>query len=392
MAKKKTRMNKRSRAYRRKRRRRIIFGIELAVLVLLGTALFGVAYVMSKLDKVDHQELDMDKVGVNDTVLAAEAKGETGIELIALVGMDSRDGSLEAGNNSDTMIIACIDHDAKSIRLVSVYRDTWLNVFTRDGESKYSKCNAAYAIGGPEQLLTMLNKNLDLNITEYAAVNFQILAETIDLLGGLDIDLTREELIHINNYNKETAEVAEEEYEEIEVPSKDELDGPQTMTFHLNGTQSVSYARIRYTAGNDFRRAARQRLVLEKIMEKAKSAGLSTLNEIADTVLPEVKSSMSGQEIFSMGMNLLTYNMGEQTGFPFDHLEGENVKEAMDGVDCVLPVTLETNVIKLHQFLYPNEAYTPSYEVQEYSDHIINQSGYGEDDIPSYSETGEIPE
>lgn len=392
MAKRKTRMDKRSRAYRRRRRRRIVFGIELAILVLLGTALFGIAYVMSKLDKVDHQELDMAKVGVNDTVLAAEAKGETGIQLIALVGMDSRDGSLEAGNNSDTMIIACIDHDAKSIRLVSVYRDTWLNVFTRDGENKYSKCNAAYALGGPEQLLTMFNKNFDLNITEYAAVNFQILAETIDLLGGLDIDLTREELIHVNNYNKETAEVAGEEYEEIEVPSKDELDGPQTMTFHLNGTQSVSYARIRYTAGNDFRRAARQRLVLEKIMEKAKTAGLTTLNDIADTVLPAVKSSMSGQEIFSMGMNLLTYSMGEQTGFPFDHLEGENVKEAMDGVDCVLPVTLETNVVKLHQFLYPNEDYTPSAEVKEYSDHIIDQSGYGEEDIPKYSETGEIPQ
>lgn len=392
MAKRKTRMDKRSRAYRRRRRRRIVFGIELAILVLLGTALFGIAYVMSKLDKVDHQELDMAKVGVNDTVLAAEARGETGIQLIALVGMDSRDGSLEAGNNSDTMIIACIDHDAKSIRLVSVYRDTWLNVFTRDGENKYSKCNAAYALGGPEQLLTMFNKNFDLNITEYAAVNFQILAETIDLLGGLDIDLTREELIHVNNYNKETAEVAGEEYEEIEVPSKDELDGPQTMTFHLNGTQSVSYARIRYTAGNDFRRAARQRLVLEKIMEKAKTAGLTTLNDIADTVLPAVKSSMSGQEIFSMGMNLLTYSMGEQTGFPFDHLEGENVKEAMDGVDCVLPVTLETNVVKLHQFLYPNEDYTPSAEVKAYSDHIIEVSGYGEEDIPKYSETGEIPQ
>lgn len=390
MAKK--RINKRSRAYKRRRRRKIIFGIELGVLLVLGVVLFGFAYLMEKMGKMDYQELDLSRVGVNDQVLKGEAQGETGTELIALVGMDSRDNSLEAGNNSDTMIIACIDHDQKSIRLVSLYRDTWLNVFTRDGENKYAKCNSAYAIGGPEQMLTMMNKNLDLNITEYAAVNFQALSTVIDLLGGLDIDLTREEIVHVNNYNQETSEVAGKDYEELELPSKEELDGYETMTFHLNGTQAVSYARIRYTAGNDFRRTARQRLVIEKIMEKAKGADLSTLNQIMDTVFPMVKTSLTKQEILTLGMNLLTYNMGEQSGFPFDHLEGENVKKAMDGNDCVLAVTLETNVIKLHQFLYPDEAYTPSAEVQEYSDHIINQSGYGEDDIPSYSETGEIPE
>lgn len=390
MAKKK--MNKKSKAYKRRRRRRIIFGVELVVLVIMGTGLFVFAYLNSKMNKIQTEDLDYSNVGVNSTVLKGEEEGMSGTEMIALVGIDSRDNSLEAGNNSDTMIIACIDHDNKTIKLVSLYRDTWLNVFTRDKENKYTKCNAAYAIGGPEHMLTMMNKNLDLNITEYATVNFKVLAETIDLLGGLDIDLTREEIVHINNYNKETSKVAGVDYVELELPDRSELDGDQTETFHLNGTQAVSYARIRYTAGNDFRRAARQRYVIEKIMESAKSADLSTLNNIMDTVFPMVKTSLTKQEILKMGMTLLTYNIGEQTGFPFDHLEGENVTKAMDGNDCVLPVTLETNVVKLHQFLFPDDtSYTPSPEVQEYSDHIIRQSGYGEDSIPSYSETGELP-
>lgn len=389
----KKRVNKKSKAYRRRRRRRMIFGIELAVLLVLGLALFGYAYINSKLDKMQSNDLDFSKVGVNDSVLQAEDAGQTGTELIALVGMDSRDNSLEAGNNSDTMIIACVDHDNKAIRLVSLYRDTWLNVFTKDGSDRYTKSNAAYASGGAEQMLTMMNKNMDLNITKYAAVNFKALSETIDLLGGLDIDLTREEIVHVNNYNEETSGVAGVDYEEIELPDKSELDGAQTMTFHLNGTQAVSYARIRYTAGNDFRRAARQRLVIAKIMEKAKTADLTTLNDIMDTVFPMIKTSLTKQEILKMGINLLNYNMGEQAGFPFDHLEGENVTDAMDGNDCVIAVTLETNVVKLHNFLFPAETdYVPSDEVKEYSDHIIRQSGYGEESIPSHSETGEIPQ
>lgn len=389
----KKRVNKKSKAYKRRRRRRIIFGIELAALLVLGMALFGFAYVNSKLDKVDTEDLDYSKVGVNPSVVKAEEAGNTGTELVALVGLDSRDNSLSSGTQSDTMIVACVDHDSKTIRLVSLYRDTWLNVFTKDGTDKYTKCNAAYNIGGPEHMLTMMNKNLDLNITEYAAVNFKALTEVINKLDGLDIDLTRQELIHLNNYNKETSEVAGVPYEEIEVPDKSELDGAQTMTFHLNGSQSVSYARIRYTAGNDFRRAARQRLVLSKIMEKAKAADLPTLNRIMDTVFPMVKTSLSKQEILKMGMNLLSYNMGEQTGFPFDHLEGANVTEAMDGNDCVVPVTLELNVVKLHSFLFPAETdYQPSAEVVEYSNHIIEESGYGVDSIPESSETGEIPQ
>ena len=291
-------------------------------------------------------------------------------------------------------MIACVNHDEKSVKLVSIYRDTWLNVFTENGGDKYSKCNAAYEIGGPEHMITMMNKNLDLNITDFAAVNFKALSAAIDALGGLDIDLTRAEIVHVNNYNKETAKVSGVSYEKIDLPDKSELDGAQTKTFHLNGTQSVSYARIRKGDGADFRRAARQRLVLSKLMDKAKGAGLSQLNSLMDSIFPMVKTSLTKQEVMKMAQVLLTYNLdmeNGQMGFPLDHMWGEPVIKAMNGNDCVLPVTLETNVRKLHEFLYPGMDYEPSAEVKKYSDYIINESGFGEDDIPSTSENGAIP-
>ena len=392
MSKKK--VNKKSKAYKRRRRRRVVFGLELVVLLILGAALFGFAYFNSKLDKMQDGKLDFSKIGVNKDVQKADKNQKTGTELIALAGLDTRDNSLGAGSRSDTMMIACVNHDEKTIRLVSLYRDTWLNVFARDGWDKFTKCNAAYEIGGPEQMITMMNKNLDLDITDYATVDFKALSTAIEDLGGLDIDLTRAEIVHVNNYNKETSKVSGVPYKEIELPSKSELDGAQTKTFHLNGTQSVSYARIRKGDGADFRRAARQRLVLSKLMDKAKGASLPQLNSLMDSIFPLVKTSLTKQEIIKLGQALLTYNLdmeNGQLGFPIDHMWGEPVKKAMNGNDCVVPVTLETNVEKLHDFIYPGINYEPSAEVKEYSDHIIKESGYGENDIPKTSENGALP-
>ena len=158
---------------------------------------------------------------------------------------------------------------------------------------------------------------------------------------------------------------------------------------HLNGVQTVAYARIRYTAGNDMRRAARQREVIYKLVEKAKNASLSTLNKIVDKVFPMIYTSLSKADILSMGMSMLSYDIEDQTGFPFDHLYGENVKNALNN-DCVLPVTLESNVVKLHEFLYPEDAYVPSEEVKAYSQRIVDKSGFGEESRLEHSEDGSL--
>lgn len=376
MADKKIMTKKQRRIRRKRRRRRILFALEILVLLML----VGCLFVYAKLNSMDFISIDLGNIGISDSVKNNEImKGYT---TIGLVGVDSRDGDLGAGTNSDTMIIASINNDTKEVKLVSIYRDTYLRI-GEDGEGNgiYNKANSAYAMDGPEGFVRMLNSNLDLDVTDFVTVDFQAVAEAVELLGGIDEELTEEEIVHLNNYCVETSEVTGMDYEPLE-----EVAG----VHHLNGVQTVAYARIRYTAGNDFRRASRQRDVIYKIAEKAKSADVSTLTKILDTVFPYIKTSMTKAEILSMGMNMLSYNIVDQAGFPHDHLYGENVKNAMDGLDCVVPVTLESNVIWLHQFLYPEDAYEPSENVKAYSNRIIETSGYSLEDQLSISEDGNL--
>lgn len=368
----------RTKAMKRRRRRRILFFFEVLILLILVGGIFVYAQINKKLDLMQESDVDMSQVGVNEGV-----EDVKGYQTIALVGLDNTSDTLDYGN-SDTMIIASINNDTKKVKLVSLYRDTYLNVGTdpKGNEDTYTKANAAYAYGGAQQLMTMMNKNLDLSLDGYVTVDFAAVAETIDLLGGLDIEMTADEVEHMNDYCVETSEATGKSYEEIY---------PEDGVHHLNGVQAVSYARIRYTAGDDFRRAARQRLVIYKMVEKAKNSSWTTLNKIVDTVCPMVATSLSKADILKMGMNMITYDIEDQSGFPTKHLEGETIKDAV-GTDAVLPVTLEQNVIALHQFLYPEETdYVPSATVQEYSDHIIEESGYGEEDIPKQSEDGALP-
>ena len=367
----------RTKAMKRRRRRRILFFFEVLILLILVGGIFVYAQINKKLDLMQESDVDMSQVGVNEGV-----EDVKGYQTIALVGLDNTSDTLDYGN-SDTMIIASINNDTKKVKLVSIYRDTYLNVGTdpKGNEDTYTKANAAYAYGGAQQLMTMMNKNLDLSLDGYVTVDFAAVAETIDLLGGLDIEMTADEVEHMNNYCVETSEATGKSYEEIY---------PEDGVHHLNGVQAVSYARIRKTAGNDFRRAARQRLVIYKMVEKAKNSSWTTLNKIVDTVCPMVATSLSKADILKMGMNMITYDIEDQSGFPTKHLEGETIKDAV-GTDAVLPVTLEQNVIALHQFLYPEETdYVPYATVQEYSDHIIEESGYGEEDIPKQSEDGAL--
>ena len=374
MAKEKNLTKKQKRLRRKRRRRRILFGLEIIILLLLVGGLF----VVAKMGKMNFTELNFENIGINTGV--AENKVMKGYTTIGLVGLDNRQGSLKQGN-SDTMIIASINNDTKKVKLVSVYRDTYLRIGEdKEGNGKYDKANSAYAHGGSEQFLSMLNTNLDLNLTDFVTVDFNAVAETAELLGGIDVELKEEEVVHLNNYCVETSEVTGMDYEPLEMVAG---------VHHLNGVQTVAYARIRYTAGNDMRRAARQREVIYKLVEKAKNASLSTLNKIVDKVFPMIYTSLSKADIFSMGMSMLSYDIEDQTGFPFDHLYGENVKNALNN-DCVLPVTLESNVVKLHEFLYPEDAYVPSEEVKAYSQRIVDKSGFGEESRLEHSEDGSL--
>ena len=375
MSKKQPLTRKQKRLLKKRRRRRILFGIEIFILLILIAGVF----IYAKLGKMNFTSLDFSKIGVNSGV--SNNKVMKGYTTIGLVGLDNRSNKLKSGN-SDTMIIASINNDTKKVKLVSVYRDTYLRIGEdSEGNGQYSKANAAYAKGGAEQFLNMLNTNLDLNVTDFVSVDFQAVAEAVELLGGIDVELKEEEVVHLNNYCVETSKVTGMDYTPLE---------KKEGTHHLNGVQTVAYARIRYTAGNDFRRAARQRGVIYKIVEKAKKSDIATLSKILDKVFPNIYTSFTKAEILQMGMSMLSYDIEDQTGFPFDHLYGQRVKDAMGGKDVVLPVTLESNVIKLHEFLYPEDSYTPSEEVKAYSQRIVDQSGFGEESRLDHSEDGSL--
>lgn len=363
---------------RKRRRRRIFFGLEILLLLVL----VGVLFVFAKLGKMNFRELDRDGIIVNPEI--SERDDLSGYTTIGLVGLDNRreeNLSLTQGR-SDTMIIASINHDTKKIKLVSVYRDAYLRVGEDEMKNGvYRKANEAYERGGPEQFLSMLNTNMDLNVTEYVSVDFNAVAKVAELLGGIDVDLREEEIVHLNNYCVSTSEETGMSY----TPLKQEAG-----VHHLNGVQTVAYARIRKTIGADFRRAARQRDVIYKLADKAKSASLSTLNKIVDEVFPMVSTSLSKVDVISLGMNLLSYEIEGQAGFPHDHLWGKNVEIRMDGYDCVVPVTLESNAVWLHEFLYPEQRYEPSAAVKKYSEWIKNKSGYTEENRLDYSEDGAL--
>lgn len=373
---------KRSRKYKKMRRRKIIFGIEITVLLILSGILFVYAWINRSMDKMNQDTLDSSQIQINSEVKAnTDLSQMSGTQVIALVGVDARgvEGSeLAESMNSDTIILCCIDHDKQEIRMVSIMRDTWMNMAKYTDEYyEFDKANSAYNRGGPESMLSMLNTNLDLALTDYVTVNFKALADAIDVLGGLDIEMTNAECVHANNYNREVSEAQGVEYEAI--PYDEDLGDDYSEVRHVSGALATSYARIRYGGGDDAKRTSRQRIVINLMVQKLKQ-NPTKIPEILDKVMGNVSTSLTKNEILELGMHAVTYTMGTSYAYPFQLCYGENVVNAL-GEDVVIPVTLEFNVRELHEYLYPGLSYEPSAAVTEYSDYIARKSGYDEDMI-----------
>ena len=351
----------------RKKRRKVLFILEIIVLLLFIGGLYVYGQISAKLDKIDIQETDLQE---QDIVTNDQAPQMTGYTTYALFGLDHRSKNEKLNTeNSDTIIIASINNDTKAVKLVSVYRDTLLNV----KDDTYSKANAAYALGGPAQAVNMLNTNLDLNITDYVSIDFDALVTVIDCLGGLDIPLSYAEIVHMNNYCVEIAEETGKSYTPVELPEPKPEDQEAIVgTYHLNGVQATSYCRIRYTASLDMGRTERQRRVIQMIVDKAKKAGLSTIFDIMDQVFPMVKTSVSKTEILKLIPAMIGYCIDETTGFPQDY------KFATVKGSVIVPTTLDSNVLKLHQFLYGNTNYTPTQDVLNKSAQIAAIVGGGQ--------------
>lgn len=331
---------------------RVTIVIEVILLILLSVA----AYAVDKYTKINQTTLDTSKLEVY--------KSTGDYTNIALFGLDSRDGELEGGTQSDCIMIASINNSTSEINLVSVYRDTLM----KQSDDTYEKANYAYNVGGPSEAIAMLNRNLDMDIEKYVSVDFNALADVVDALGGIDIDLTEEEVFWTNGYCTETSKVVGR--------STTELSGAGVHT--LDGIQAVSYARIRYTEGDDYKRTERQRTVLEKVFEKTQKASFATLNKIVDSVFPQVSTNLTIQNILGMAANATSYKLGQTSGFPFDVDTSENIMNHEGSY--VVPVGMTDNVAKLHEFLFNQKNYEPSETVKQINNDIIYLSGIGYDD------------
>lgn len=366
--------------------RKILFGFEILILVILVGVLYIYMQINKHMDKLDFQGFkdlggQQMEVQMNENVAGSEVL--SGYTNIALFGLDKRGSDGAEYGNSDTLIIASINNTTKEIRLVSLYRDTYLRVGEdNSGNGIYSKCNSAYLRGGPSQAISMLNTNLDLDIQNFIAVDFSAMTAVVDSLGGLDVELSYAEIVHMNNHCVETSKQTGKDYEPIEEPKRPADIEKKLGTYHLNGVQVTSFCRIRQTTSMDMGRTERQRYVLGLLTKKAKAAGLGTLTKVMDEVFPMILTNFSKSELIKLGTGIFSYNLGESEGFPKDYIMGAELTTPVTGLDCLIPTTLETNVKYLHNFLFSDEEYQPSGTVMERSKFVAEKTGFGNEHVP----------
>lgn len=334
-----------------------IFLIILLVLVIfiLGLGVAGYTFVNGKIGKMQKENIDTTAVGINE-----ETKQELkGYRNIALLGIDSRADDYGLGNRSDCMMIASINQETNEIKLISVYRDTYVYVM-ENGTKRLDKITHAYSYGGAQNTLKSLNEAMDLNITEFVTVNFDAVIAAVDSLGGVYIDIDKSEIKYVNDYIDATSESSRVKSSHITHSGRQKLDG----------VQAVSYTRVRYTAGGDYKRTERMRTVVEAMLSKAKTLNVGQLNSFADTILPKIRTNISTSEIWGLIPKLASFKVTESIGWPYD-TKGITL-DRWYGV----PVTLQSNVEKLHKEAFGQDDYEASDTVKEMSAAIVKKTGY----------------
>ena len=312
---------------------KILIAVLVVIMLLIGAVVY---YVFNKLNKVNYMDISKEDIEITEGV----KENLKGYRNIALFGIDTRANTYE-GSRSDCIIIASINQETKQIKLVSVYRDTYLEI----PGTGLDKVNHAYAYGGPALSMSTLNTNMDLDITEFATVNFTATKDIIDYIGGVQLTVTNSEATQIPGITT-------------------------AGTYTLNGEQALAYARIR-KIDSDYARTERMRTVITAVFEKAKTMSIGELNSLADRILPEIYTNISKTEILSLIPKIASYSIVESKGWPY-----ETKGATIGGVWYGPPITLESNVIQLHKELFNDEEYITTDKVKGISEKIIQKTGY----------------
>lgn len=316
-----------------------LFGKIVLVLIILLAIIIGSIFfaIYSKLSKMQQIDLNEEDLGVSSQ--AEETLSE--YRNIAIFGVDSREDSYSKGNRSDCIIIASINNKTKDVKLISVYRDTYVQI---EGYG-LDKITHAYSYGEAPLAIKTLNTNLDLNIKEFVTVNFEAVKDIIDAVGGISMPITSEEVSHIPGITT-------------------------AGTYNLTGEQALAYSRIRHASGGDYKRTERMRDVLTAVANKLKTFNIGQLNNFVDTVLPKVYTNITASDIFSLLPNAVNYKISQSIGWPYE-TKGITLDRWYG-----IPVTLESNVTKLHKEVFGQTDYILPDTVKGISDSIVSKTGY----------------
>ena len=331
----------------------------IVVLLIAGAVVIAGMTMLGRLwDLVDSANFRTSDIAVNADLPASVKKSAKDYRTIMLFGVDSRDNTtLQSGVLSDSNIVVAIHKRTGAVKLLSIYRDTYVETTTGD----HLKLTEVYSKYGAKEQLQTINRNFDMNVSEYVTVNWKAVADTINKLGGIDLDLSEDECRGINKYIDEVMESTGLSSSHIDVD-----DGVQ----HVDGVQAVTYCRLRKGLGDDYRRTERQRTVIAKTFARARSAGIPAVMKICEEIFPGISSSLSLTEVMTLAAGLGRFEIIESAGFPFDQATQDG------GRYYLFPVTLSSNAKELHEYLYGDTEYTPSATVQGISQAVADFSGY----------------
>lgn len=286
------------------RKKLLIIGVLLLILII------AICFIFYTKGKYNYVEIDKDNLGIeenmNDSFIThnvvedeQEIEKQTdisGIQNIALFGLDRRTSD-EKTSRSDSIMVATVNYDTKEIKLTSFMRDMLVDI---EGKGK-DKLNHAYSYGGPELAIKTLNQNFGLNIKDYVAVDFLMLEEIIDNLGGIEMEVDQEEKNLINQYMEEIAVKNNKSFDKLE----------SFGTVNLDGGQAVAFSRIRYHGNGDYERTERQRLVLSTIIDKLSSVKITDAPAVVSSVLDNTETSIDEISAIKLATSYLVSNFSE---------------------------------------------------------------------------------
>lgn len=340
-------------------KKRVLITVLVCVAILLVSGVAG-AYVVfhnviGKINTVKTNYKDFD-------ISSKVEKDLSDYQNIVILGVDARKHEKIKGSRSDAIVIASINKKTNDVKLTSVMRDSYLEIESQNDEKYLDKITHAHAFGGAIDTAKALNRNLDLNIQEFLVFNWKAVADMVDALGGVTVDIQANEISDLNYYGDESARNVDKTYKPIYNTGKQTLDG----------AQAVTYCRIRKNSGGDTGRSRRFKNVFSALIKKASKMNGSTIRKVTSDVLPEIQTNMNKRTMLSIMMSAGDYKLGKNYTWSEKYYGG-----ILNGVWYSVPTTLKSNVEWLHQILFDQKDYKVTERVEKISQQIIDRTGIG---------------